>query len=86
MTPNKQPERLEAEPTLHTKSPMDNFETASQWQADTARNLRLLHFKFMQLRHTNDQLVAALQDLIARVGPVRGGDTIRHPRRKDPPA
>jgi hypothetical protein len=47
---------------------MDDVEAATQQVARELRRLKLLHFRFMQLRHTNDQLLAGLRDLIARAG------------------
>jgi hypothetical protein len=45
---------------------MEDLETASQLLAQETRTLQLLNFRFMQLRLTNDQLMAALQDLLAQ--------------------
>jgi hypothetical protein len=45
---------------------MDDFKTAAQLLAQVTRTLQLLNFRLMQLRHTNDQLLAGLQDLVAR--------------------
>jgi hypothetical protein len=54
---------------------MDDFETATQRLAEATRTLRLLNFRLVQLRYTNDQLLAALQDLLAQVSPAPAGDT-----------
>jgi len=65
---------------------MDDFEIASQRLAQVTRTLRLLNFKFMQLRHTNDQLLAGLQDLLAQASPAHDGDPPHHfNSRKEPP-
>jgi hypothetical protein len=51
---------------------MNDFETASQLLAQETRTLQLLNFRFMQLRLTNDQLLAGLQDLLAQAGLIAG--------------
>ena len=48
--------------------------------------LRLLNFKFMQLRHTNEQLLAGLQELLTQTGPAPSGDPPSPLQvRKEPP-
>ena len=70
-----------------------DVETAIQQLAHANRTLRLLNFRFMQLRHTNDQLLAALQNLLAQASlidearHVSHGDASPPPLlRKDPPS
>jgi hypothetical protein len=60
------PERVGVDPALHAHH-MDEFEGGLQRLAQTTRTVRLLNFKLPQLRHTNDQLLAGMQDLAARV-------------------
>jgi len=45
---------------------MDEFETGLQRLAETTRLVRLLNFKLLQFRHTQDQLLAAQHDLAAQ--------------------
>jgi transposase len=45
---------------------MDEHDIATQRLAQVARTLRLINFKLMQLRQTNDQLLAGLQDLLGQ--------------------
>jgi hypothetical protein len=56
------------------------FNAALQRVAQTTRTLRLLNFKLLQLRHTHDQLLAGLQELVAQLSPAP--DDTAHP----PPA
>jgi hypothetical protein len=70
---------------------MDDIETATQLLAQVNRTLQLLNFRFLQLRHTNDQLLAGLLDLVARASlidqtrPASRGDASPPPfLRKDP--
>jgi hypothetical protein len=63
---------------------MDDFEIANERLAQTTRTLRLLNFRLIQLRHTNDQLLAGLQDLIAQASPPPDGDAPPTPLKKDP--
>jgi hypothetical protein len=46
---------------------MDESEAATQRLAQAARQLRLVSFRLLQLRHTNDQLLAMLQDLLEQL-------------------
>jgi hypothetical protein len=52
---------------------MDELDAAREHLAQTTRTLRLLNFKLMQLCHTNDQLLAGLQDLLDRTNSDRDG-------------
>jgi hypothetical protein len=72
---------------------MDDIETATQLLAQVTRTLQLLNFRFLQLRHTNDQLLAGLQDLVTLASlidqerPVLFGRASPPPLlRKDPPS
>jgi hypothetical protein len=71
----------------------DDLETAPQRLAQVNRTLQLLNFRFMQLCHTNDQLLAGVKDLLARASlidqarQVPHGDASPPPLlRKDPPS
>jgi len=65
---------------------MDDFETARQQLAQATRTLRLLNFRFVQLRHTHDQLLAGLLDLLTQTKQAPEGDAPRPQIRKDPPS
>jgi hypothetical protein len=64
---------------------------ADQRMAQVTRDLQLLAFKFIQLRHTNDQLLTRVRDLIARASLIDQVSqvtvmSIHHRFRKDPVA
>ncbi len=69
---------------------MDESETDTYRLAQAARTLRLVNFRSIQLRHTNDQVLGALQDLlaqarvIAQTRPTPDGAAARLPNCEDP--
>jgi hypothetical protein len=71
---------------------MDEHPTAAQRLAQVLRTLWLVNFRLMQLRQTNDQLLAGLQDLVvqtslaAEAEPALHGEVRRPLFRKDFPS
>jgi hypothetical protein len=70
-----------------------DIETDIQQLAQVNRTMRLLNFRFMQLRHANDQLLASLQDLLVQANLIDQSRQALHGDasppsllRKDPPS
>jgi hypothetical protein len=62
-----------------------DLETATQRLAQINRTLRLLNFRFMQLRHSNDQLLAGLKELLAQASLIDQARQVSHGDVSPPP-